>query len=290
MPTNELYTSPERVRRLLRLVNAFSSSTNPTDEQAMALIENKMAYIDEETGQSFRLSRSREYKNLDYDFWKNGGSRVPLQHSGIITPLSASAGDSLKVWDGSAWTEWVGTYTEGRGSNYFWIDEIEGVLHIIAQGQLTQYKLIDFTYRYNNGARALLNDADGITTGDTAITYDNLTGTLPYQGWATIDSEEFRYSSTTSTVITATERGAFSTTAATHSDNAVIVFVPSDIVDCCTMLVAIDLLSAEDWSSGGMNSGDVPGSQLSVASKIAEWKEKAEKIIAHRKKEMWAVV
>jgi len=288
MATNELYTSVDRVRRLMRLPNAFSSSTTPTDEQVMALIENKMAIIEEETGQSFRLLNEREYKNMEGDYWKQGGVRIPLSHAGIILPLATASGDSLKTWDGTTWTERVGTWTEGRASD-FWIDEIEGVLHIRVQGMVTPYKLVDIKYRYNNGARCLLNDADAINTSDTAITYDNLTGTLPYQGWATIDTEEFRYSSTTSTVITAAERGAFNTTAASHSDNAVIIFVPSDIVECCTMLVALDLLNSEDWSSGGMNSGDIPGAQLPVQGKMEEWNRKAWNIIKERKRRLWSV-
>lgn len=254
----------------------------------MALIENKMSYIDAETGFSFRLARAREYKDMVQDYWVQGGARFPLSHTGIITPLSAAAGDSLKVWDGTAWTEKVGVWTEGR-ANDFWIDEIEGVLHVIVKGLLTDYKIIDFTYRYNNGGRALLNNGAGINTTDTAIAFDNQTGVIPYQGWITMDTEEIRFNSITSTVITATERGAFNTTAASHSDNAVFTFVPGDIVDCCTYLVAADLLNSEDWSGGGMNSGDIPQAQLPVQAKMDEWNKKAKAIIAERKRKMWSV-
>lgn len=286
--TKETYTTADKVRRLLRYQNAFSSSTQPTQQQVEALIESRMTQIDQETGMSFRLAQFREYKDELADFWKYGGARVPLTHFGIVTPLSAAAGDSLLVFDGSSWSEWVGVKTESRTGD-FWIDEIEGVLHIILRGQPTPYKVIDFKYRYNNGARALLNDSDGINTTDTAITYDNASGIFPLQGWIRMESEEIRYNNLSSTVITGVERGAFNTTAASHANDIVIYHCPADIMEACTMLVAIDLLTSEDWSSGGTTSGDIPGAQLNVSGKIEAWQKKADQIIDRYRRKSWSV-
>ena len=466
------------MRRLLRWPVPFTTTTNPTTEQVEAIIENKMEHVNEVTGLSYRIDRSREYKNLDYDYWRNGGSRVPLNNQDIVTPLTASvasppstifaddftdgditdwniisgtwsaalfylsatdtaavishpanidltsgnltftykqllvgggsngtflwmtdnataypdsdpssnwyffsfgdsdpptlirldggtsttlgstpqvystgvyydiqithsiagdivvsinglpvisatdstyssgsqinlflsnggseqnwddfsliaegtvaSGDSLKVWDGTTWEEWVGVKVEARNGD-FWIDELEGVLYIVRRGMLTPFKLMDFSYRYNSGGRAEIDLVGGINASQSTLAFDNLTGSFPLQGWIRIDDEEMRYSAITPSTLKLSQRGAFNTTAASHVNGSIIVFVPSDIVDATTMLAAADLLTQEDWSSGGMNSGDIPSAQMPVAQKAEEWRRKAVAILTEKRKHAWSV-
>lgn len=270
MATSELYTTPDRVRRLLRLTNAFSSSTNPTDEQVDSLIDQKMSVLESEVDDSFHLAQANEYHNLDSTYVPQSGIRVFLRRKNIITPLATASGDSLKIWNGSTWEEWVGVKTESRAGD-FWIDERLGILHILTAGFAPRYLGVDFTYRYNSGARTQINAVAGIDASVTSVTVDSTAG-FPMQGWIRIDSEEMRYTGKTATTFTGLTRGDFNTTAATHADDAVIFYCPSDVVDVTTKLVAIDLLTSEDWSSGGMNSGENPSGQIPVSSKIENWK------------------
>jgi len=72
---------------------------------------------------------------------------------------------------------------------------------------------------YNTTA---INDGSGINTSVTTITVDS-TVNFPPNGKIKIDSEIISYTSITPTTFVGCTRGADSTTAATHSDNAAIV-------------------------------------------------------------------
>lgn len=275
--TLNLYTTPERVFQLLRLQSTPSTTTQPTKSWTNGLIENKMTEIDNDLDTSFRLSQMYEYLSFTSDYLRYTGLRIPLSKRSIITPLSTAAGDSLQVFDGTNWTEWVGVNTESRSGD-FWFDEVDGILNVINKTLVTDFKAFKIRYRYNEGVQTAMNDPGGITSGDTTVIVTS-TANMPYQGWFRLESEEIRYNAKTATTLTLTERGAFGTTAASHADTLTVFWVPSDIVDMCTMMVAIDLLNAEDWSSGGgTGSPDIPGAQLNVSSKISEWKEKIELI------------
>lgn len=281
MATKEFYTTSDKVNRLLRYPTAFSTTTNPTSEQVDDLIQQKMDVMDDKVHSSFHLSQFREYRNIDPDYIDFTGTRIFLSKMGIQTPLSTALGDSLKVFTGSSWEEYVGVKTEGRG-NDFWIDELLGIL-FIRTGQFgPKYSGVDIQYRYNQGARTLLNDTDGLTNSETGtVTVDSTAG-FPYQGWFRIDDEEIRYNGKTATTFTSVERGANNTTAATHSDNAVIYWCPNDVVEACTKLVAIDLLTAEDWSTGGTITSELGGSQFAIAGKIESWRKDIESFFSRR--------
>jgi hypothetical protein len=166
--------------------------------------------------------------------------------------------------------------TEGRASDY-WFETIQGILYLKSQVYKVTDEALSISYRYNYGGRTQLNDTDGISAVDTTITVDSTTG-FPEQGWLRIDDEEIRYNSNTSTAFTAIERGAYNTTAATHSDNAIIFWCPKDIEDATTILVAIDLLLSEDWSVAGSISGEMGSAQAPIAEKINQFRSSIEKI------------
>ena len=280
MATNERYTTHDRVNRLLRLPSAFTSSTVPTIEQVEALININMDNIDQDLRTSFHLSTYRERLDIPQEYLFQSGARGFLTHRNILIPLATASGDSLKVFDGSNDIEWVGVFTENRNSD-FWIEEILGILYLRTGFVYPRHLAVDITYRYNSGGRTLLDDATGIDDVDTTITVDS-TASFPKQGWFRINDEEVRYNDKTSTTFTAVERGAFNTTAASHNDNDIIYHNPDDITDACTKLVAIDLLTTEDWSSEGLITGDMPSGQLSISQKIENWRKDVEKILDRR--------
>ncbi|MEK7574857.1 MAG: hypothetical protein AAB511_01370, partial [Patescibacteria group bacterium] len=118
---------------------------------------------------------------------------------------SAATANIYKILD--QWTE--GNCECAVSSGYF------GATYVSAQD------------KYNTET-AYINNASGITASDASVTVDNGSGggitiaDWPAQGIFKIDSEVISYTGRTSTSFTGLIRGASGTTAATHSDNAVI--------------------------------------------------------------------
>jgi len=84
-----------------------------------------------------------------------------------------------------------------------------------------------------------INDADGITASDTALTVDTTTA-IEVGGYLKIDSEIVRVSAASSATAYTIVRGELGTTAATHADNAgvyVYQFIP-DLQHAVTELVS----------------------------------------------------
>lgn len=280
--TNERYTTHTKVNGLLRLPTVFDNSTptNPSQAQVENLIEEKMSIIDQELQTSFHLnSLSLEYHDIDDFYQEFSGFRVFLNRERIVTPLSATAGDSLQIWTGVAYQEYVGVKTESRTGD-FWVEETRGILHM-RNYTGGQYIPIKMTYRFNEGARAV--ESGSLTSNGTTLTVDS-TANFPFQGSLRIGDEEIRYNSKTATTFTLVERGAFGTTAATHADTDIVFWCPKDIEELCTKMVAIELLSSEDWSSPGLISGVMGSAQMQISSRIDKWKEDCESIMSRRRK------
>jgi Tfp pilus assembly protein PilX len=87
--------------------------------------------------------------------------------------------------------------------------------------------------RYNPSPTAI-NDADGITAGDTTITVDSTTGFAPF-GRIAIESELINYTAITATTFTGAQRGVDGTTAAAHADNIAVSQYQCSIVSTGTL-------------------------------------------------------
>ncbi len=87
--------------------------------------------------------------------------------------------------------------------------------------------------RYNPSPTAI-NDADGITAGDTTITVDTTTDFAPY-GRIAIESELINYSGKTATTFTGAQRGVDGTTAATHADDTAVSQYQCSIISTGTI-------------------------------------------------------
>ena len=132
------------------------------------------------------------------------------------------------------------------------------------------------TSQYNswNNGTALLNET--LTNSDTTISYDNITRTdFPTKGTILIGSEKITYTGRTSTTFTGCTRGALSTTAATHSDNATIsIYFTKDTfveyyIPTSTSFYIDAGLSFIDTSSSMIEIGDVEGASINAGGAIA---------------------
>ena len=240
-----------------------------------------MDLIDNEIKTSFRLNRSREKHHVRDSYRFGRGARIFLDKRNIVIPLSGALGDSLKVFDGSVDDDWVSnaSRTELRANGDFWLDDTLGILHIRNFGFFHNYLAVDISYRYNEGARATLSGALTIsgTTVNVDSTVSGASQNFPLQGSFRIGQEEIRFNTKNSTSFTAIERGSYNTTSASHSDGDVVFWVPKDIQEACTKLVAIDITTSGDYGSGGSASGDLPSNQITSQQKIDQWKEDIEK-------------
>jgi hypothetical protein len=273
----EFYTTPVKVNALMRRATAFDANSNPTDEQVWNLIEEKMFLIDNATKTTFRLGRSTEYRHFDSLYSWGSGIRMDLDHRHVITPLSSTDGDSLKVFDGANWIEYVGVYAEDRGRD-FWLDEQMGALFIRNTYNFTKNLAIKIVYRHTSGGRALVSG--DMTIGVSGSVSLSSPYNMPMQGWARIESEEIKYNTLTDTSYNITERGAFNTTPATHASGLNVYWCPTDIQEACTKMVAISLLANEDWSSGGMTSGEMGAAQMGIEGKIRQYQKEVDDTLA----------
>lgn len=112
--------------------------------------------IDKATGQAWRLRTvTQEYLNVDTDLInREGFALIELDHIHIQT-LSSGAGDSLEVWEGNGFTDWLATRTEGRDGDYYIVED-KGELYVrLGTFGVTTHTIIGdprnrvrITYRY----------------------------------------------------------------------------------------------------------------------------------------------
>lgn len=269
------YTTPEKVRNFMQLSNAFDSTNRPTIGTLENLINQAEDTIDFRTQNSWRMTQvTEEYKDLENLWLRSIGVKIHLRHRNV-QDMDTNLGDLLEIWNGNSWEDWVTLKTEGR-NNDFSFNYPEGILFIRSRTFPTPLS-VRITYRYNEGHETAINDGSGINDSVTTVTVDSTKG-FPYRGWIRIDEEEMSYTGKTTTTFTGLVRGAFNTTADSHSDDAVVISVPRDIEEAATKLVAIDLISNEDksvFTPGGTDS-------MPFDVRTTKWRDDVDKILNRR--------
>lgn len=235
------YTSPKRVAAFLN-VAGFSAGL-PTEDTVEGYIRRAEDFIDRSTGTSWKLSqRQAEFLDIDMPYEYAAGIPVRLGQRNIQA-LSATAGDVLEVWNGASYEDWLATKIESRSGDY-WLDYKSGVLFIKSHFAW-KIKGVRMTYRFCSGARTQVNDAGGMTAEDANISVDSTAG-FPMSGTLIIDEEEIYYPAKTATSFLDCTRALNGTTAAPHSNDAVIQWIPEDIVEAANLWVAIRILQNEE--------------------------------------------
>lgn len=164
------YCAATDVQRIMGNSYAFSVSTNPTQAQVEAFIEEAEDDIDAETGHSWRETTiTNEFYDLHanevHSVYGLPVMKIHLRHRQIRT-LSTGDGDKIEVWDGDSYTDYVVSKTEGRGDD-FWLDYEQGILYIRKVYQSFRVKGVRMTYRY--GASTVPKDVRQATALLTAI-------------------------------------------------------------------------------------------------------------------------
>ena len=120
------YSSANKVGNLLGFPDSyFTLSSTPTVTVVEGLIDRVEDKIDSTTGHAWRAITVTDEQVRPNSIYRYGtGIRFDLTHRSIRSI------STLKVWDGSAWVDWVATKTEGRDKDY-WIDLINGVVFLL---------------------------------------------------------------------------------------------------------------------------------------------------------------
>lgn len=136
------YVTPEEVRTWLGV-----DDTKYTDTYLNMIINMKVDYIDRITMTTWNgnTRTTREFHDLTRPKWGwwiyRLGFPVFLGHT-FIREIT-----SLKIFNGNAWEDWVGKYTEGRQEMY-WVDYLEGIIYLNMFVIPMAGKEIDVTYTY----------------------------------------------------------------------------------------------------------------------------------------------
>lgn len=199
MPT---YCTVEDVKAILQREDIFDQDTFPTEEQVNDRIEAMEDWVDNSTGHAWRERYSQsetgtEKSSPDYEYYDfpdhnmyNPSTGWPINTGHRKIRAFDASKDTLEIWDGSSWVDWLGTKTEGR-ANDFWVQYSSGVIYIKQAYLFHREQALRVKYRYGETyvaknirdacalmvASILISSEDKtmslIDTGDPArVTYD----------------------------------------------------------------------------------------------------------------------
>ena len=143
----------------VQIKSYYTGLTNPTKSTVETFIENAESEIEDYTRMAWG-SQGTFSGRIRWDPRKTfilgepySWYKVLLPYPDPVTPLASASGDSLKVWNGSTETERLGTWTEGRTSD-FWLDGKQ-YLYINSVRPWPGNNTVNITYRY--GATSVPN-------------------------------------------------------------------------------------------------------------------------------------
>jgi hypothetical protein len=153
------YTTPALISSFLGLRATdgtrfvFGSGTIPTDTEIYQLVYNVMDQIDQFTAHAWRaitvtdeVYNYRPPRDIGYGGRYRESRGICLNHRSIKT-FSHASGDKLEVYNGASWIDFLTTYTEGRGSD-FWVDYGKGIIYFTNQYPLIADHPCRVTYRF----------------------------------------------------------------------------------------------------------------------------------------------
>lgn len=155
----------------IQMHSYFTTETNPSRYQLQGMVEANEARFNEETHHAwfadgaqvneewYQFKGGHGIRRWPYIFGSMGSDpetywAVPLNHT-HIKQFDPAKGDSMKVYEGNTFTEWLGVRTEwdantsvvGRTGD-FWVDYKSGILYFLATRPVRTEKGVYLTYRY----------------------------------------------------------------------------------------------------------------------------------------------
>jgi hypothetical protein len=130
----------------------FTASTSPTLAEVNDIISSVCDEIDQFTHHAWRTTRvTDEYYNAaewtpmtdGIGDWSDR-SRIYMMHRKVRNPMI-----KLECFDGNAFVNFIGTYVEGRGSDY-WLDYDRGIVHFANRYPLRRRHAVRMTYDFGD--------------------------------------------------------------------------------------------------------------------------------------------
>ena len=151
---SETYTTVRHVEGLIGSIT-LTDTTTPTIQSVVALINRMEDRIDHKTSHAWRerfsgtksgqdMTAKYEYYDVSGNYRYHTGIAVYLDHRKI---RSFQTGDVMEIWNGSAWTVWIATKTEGRADDY-WVDYEQGIIYLLARYSISGPAKMRIKYRY----------------------------------------------------------------------------------------------------------------------------------------------
>lgn len=138
------YCTAEDVQVLLQ-IEPFTVSTTPTLLQVESIINKKEDRIDQKLEHGWReKTSSLMFVDTSFLDFRNG-YRYDLPNYSVRTLTNGT--DTLEVWDGSQYVDYLADKTEGRDEDY-WVDYDKGVLYIKQMAGRQRKKPIRIQFRY----------------------------------------------------------------------------------------------------------------------------------------------
>ena len=121
-------------------VDNFSGSTTPTDSVVSTFIDMAEARVNQltnhawHTNSAITVTDERVRVQTVRSTAINDRGRIQLAHYPILT-LAGGSGDTLKIWEGSAYVDYVASKTMGSSvtdvvDKDFWVDTERGIIYI----------------------------------------------------------------------------------------------------------------------------------------------------------------
>lgn len=164
------YTTPSRVASLMQIRNSqqlvgFDGTTKPSIWEVVEFIQAAEDDIDFATQHSWREKKNYdandandyEIRNLQNEYKYMTGIPIHLDHR-RIRQLDYTKGDSMQIFNGSEWEEWLSattSYHEGRENDY-WLDYRQGIVYL--RTYIYRKRPMGFRIRYRYGEQTVPND------------------------------------------------------------------------------------------------------------------------------------
>ncbi len=154
--TGNYYVTSDDVLKFLKIDSLYTSTTQYNSDVSLLntiIIPQVCSYIDTITGQTWgKVLSDVELYSIGkpaYLGWYLVGAPVYLQHFPVIPASSTHTAVQLGIWNGTQYSNWIGTMVENRWGSY-WFDTENGILWIIGWYWYMGYEVrIQYYYGHN---------------------------------------------------------------------------------------------------------------------------------------------
>lgn len=130
----------------------------PDNNDLIALIESAEGLVEDHTRQAWGtryITETAEIQDIHmarghYGHFRSYYAYIFLNRQNIAT-FNSGQGDKLEIFEGDAWVDYLTTYTEGRGDDFF-VDYKHGKICFRNRSPPIGHQLARITYRRNSGA------------------------------------------------------------------------------------------------------------------------------------------